>query len=61
MDYEVFLGYELELVEEILKGKNVVYKLILVTDPKNTILGCEKRVIKIDEESDGLKIYYSLF
>lgn len=61
MNYEVFLGYELESVEEILKSKDVVYKLILVTDPKNTVIGQQKRVIKIEEDSDNLKIYYALF
>jgi len=61
MDYEVFLGYNLESVEELLKNKGIVYKLFLVTDPKNTILGNQKRVIKVEESDDILKIYYALF
>ncbi|GFR35831.1 hypothetical protein [Thermobrachium celere] len=61
MEVKRFLGYRLDKVEEVLKEKGIKYELVLTNNPKNVLIGEEKRVIKIKDLNDKIIIYYSYF
>ncbi|CDF57939.1 hypothetical protein [Thermobrachium celere] len=61
MEVKRFLGYRLDKVEEVLKEKGIKYELVFTNNPKNVLIGEEKRVIKIKDLNDKIIIYYSYF
>lgn len=60
MDIEKYIGFRFETIKPLLDNNNIHYSLIEVWDTKNTKIGNELRIIKVDY-NNSLTIYVSYF
>lgn len=61
MDVEKCIGFRFETIKKMLNENDMKYNIIEVWDTKKTKIGDDLRIVKVENDSNGLNIYVSYF